>query len=137
MSDDPVLIRQMVPGDLAYLMATGLRTLWDADPTALPDDLWFTAHRTLIERLLGSKSITALVACAADAPTEILGYVVAEPKECLWLVFVRKSMRRMGLCTRLLNQAQVSSETPMAFSTQDARKWLRNPLKGRQLRSRK
>jgi len=137
MSDDPVLVRQMVPGDLAYIMATGLRTLRDADPTALPDDLWFNAHRALIERLLGSSKVTALVACAADAPTEILGYVIAEAKECLWLVFVRKSMRRMGLATRLLQQAQVTATTPLAFSSQDARKYLRNPLKGRALRSRK
>ena len=48
----------MVPGDLAYVFATWLRDLRDADPSGLPDDLWFPPHRAFIERLLADKALT-------------------------------------------------------------------------------
>lgn len=128
----------MVPGDLAYVFSTWLRDLRDADPSGLPDDLWFPAHRAFVERLLGEKSTLALVASAADAPTEILGYVVARVApsgaESLEWIHVRKPLRGKGLAKRLLVAAAVSETTPARWSTPSSRQRLRNPNRSRQLR---
>lgn len=134
MTDDPIKIRQVVAGDLPYVFSTWLRDLRDADGGPLPDDLFFQAHRVLIERLLGDPTVVALVACAADAPNEIWGYVVAEPKETLWWVQTRKASRGRGLAKMLLTAAQVPPGTPAAWSTPDSRDRLQNPPRGRRIR---
>lgn len=116
----------MVPSDLPYVFSTWLRDLRDADPSGLPDDLWFPAHRALIERTLADRSVVALVAAASDAPTEILGYVVAEPGEVLEWIHVRKPLRRKGLAKRLLSQVTPPQDAiPARWITPDARKYLR------------
>lgn len=134
---DPVTIRQVVAGDLPYIFSTLLRDLRDADGGPLPDDLWFATHRAFIERLLADPAVTALVACASDAPDEILGYIVAEPGEVLWYVQTRKPLRKQGLAKRLLVAAQVPPGTPAAWSTPLARQRLQNPPRGRQIRARR
>lgn len=133
---DPVLIRELGPGDLAYVFATWLRDLRDADGGPLADDEWYPAHRAHIERVLGNKNTVALVAAAADKPEEILGYVVAEPNEVLWWVTVRKPLRERGLAKRLLTAAQCPPGTPAAWSTASSRQRLQNPPRGRKIRSR-
>lgn len=134
MTDDPIKIRQVVAGDLPYIFSTWLRDLRDADGGPLPDDLFFQAHRTLLERLLADPDVTALVACAADDPNEIWGYVVAEPKETLWWVQTRKASRKRGLAKMLLQAADVPPGTPAAWSTPLSRERLLNPPRGRRIR---
>jgi hypothetical protein len=134
---DPVLIRNLAPGDVNFLFATWLRDLRDADASALPDDLWFAAHRSYIERQFADPKVKVLVACAADQPNEILGYIVAEPSEVLQWVFVRKGpLRGQGLAKRLLEAAKVPPGTPAAWMTPLGRQRLQNPRRSRQLRSR-
>ena len=135
---EPVKIRNVVAGDLPYLYATGLRTWRGLDNSALPDDLWFAAHREVLNRLLGSSKTEVLIACSSDLPNEILGYIIAEPaldnsEGALWLTYVRKSLRRMGLCRQLMEAAGVSQKTPSAWAVRDV--GLRNPMRSRQLRS--
>lgn len=133
---DPIKIRQVVPGDLPYILSTWLRDLRDADGGPLPDDLFFKAHRALIEKVLADPSTVALVACAADEPSEIWGYVVAEPNEVLWWVQTRKALRGRGLAKRLLTEARVPPGTAAAWSTPSSRDRLQNPPRGRKIRRR-
>jgi GNAT superfamily N-acetyltransferase len=133
-SQDPVKLRQVVPGDLPYIYSTWLRDLRDADGGPLPDDLFFAAHRGFIDQLLADPRVTALVACAADAPSEILGYVVAEPGEVLLWVQVKKPLRGQGLAKRLLEAAKAPPGTPAAWSTPLSRDRLQNPPRGRRVR---
>lgn len=128
----------MVPGDEPYIMSTWLRDLHSADPSGLPDDLWFQAHRAFIERLFRDRSVAIVIACAADEPTEILGYVVAEPGEVLEWIHVRKQLRgkRPSLAKRLLIAVQSPLTTPMVsrWSTADAKRALRVQPQSRKLR---
>jgi GNAT superfamily N-acetyltransferase len=135
-SSDPVKIRNVVSGDLPYIYSTWLRDLRDADGGPLPDDLFFQAHRALIDRLLSDESVVALIACAADAPDEILGYVVAEPGEVLWWVQTKKPLRGQGLAKRLLQAAGIPAGAPAAWQTPAARDRLKNPSRGRRIRRR-
>lgn len=136
-SADPVIVRQAVAGDLGFIFSTLLRDLRDSDPSALPDDLWFPAHRAYVERLLADQGVTVLVAAAADKPTEILGYILAEPGEVLHWVMVRKGpLREKGLAKRLLTEANCPPGTPAAWATRFSRARLQNPCRSRQIRRR-
>lgn len=115
-------------------MSTWLRDLRDADPSPLPDDLFFPAQRALITRLLASPLVRCTIAAAADRPDEILGYVVAIPQEILVWVHVRKPLRRRGLAKLLLRAVECPEGTPAAFSTVPAKLYLRNPPRGRSAR---
>lgn len=138
-NDDPVLIREFNPlirGEESFVYSTWLRALRDADPSGLPDDLWFDAHREHIASVLLNPKTTALVAAAADAPEEILGYVVAIPDEVLEWVTVKKRFRGMGLARRLLLAAKVSPDLPARWRTRDSGR-LSNPWRPRELRTKR
>jgi GNAT superfamily N-acetyltransferase len=132
--DEAVIMRPFAPSDEAYIMSTWLRDLRDADPSPLPDDLFFPAQRALITRLLASPAVSVTVAAAADRPDEILGYSVAMPGELLIWLQVRKPLRRKGLARLLLQAAQCPPGTPAAYSTVHAKMYLRNPPRGRSAR---
>lgn len=134
---DPVVIRNFNPavkGEQEFLLSTWLRDLHDADPSGLPDELWFGAHRQYIRDLLADPEIVVLVAAASDEPTEILGYVVARPREVLEWIHVKRPLRGRGLARRLLEAALCPPGTPARWRTPLARDRLRNPCRGRQLR---
>lgn len=133
-AEEAVLLREFSPGDLAYMMSTWLRDLRDADPSPIPDDLYFPAVRQLIERLLGDPRVRCTIAAAADVPDEILGYVVAIPKELVIWTHVRKGLRGRGLAKLLLQSADCPPGTPAAWSTALGKIRLRNPPRGRQFR---
>jgi GNAT superfamily N-acetyltransferase len=135
-TDDAILLREFAPGDLAYLMSTWLRDLRDADPSPLPDDLYFPAVRALVERLLGDPTVRCTIAAAADMPNEILGYVVAIPKELVIWTHVRKGLRGRGLAKLLLQSMDCPPGTPAAWSTALSKIRLRNPPRGRLFRGR-
>lgn len=133
---DGTLIRPALPGDLNYIMSTALRDMRDADGTALPDALWYPAHRQYLEDTLADHEVVCLVLCAEDDPNEILGYVVARPEqELVWLHVRKGPLRERGLARRLMTEARVL-DAPAAWMTPLGRKRLRNPWRGRQLRRR-
>lgn len=135
-AEEAVLLRAFSPGDLAYIMSTWLRDLRDADPSPLPDDLYFPAVRALIERLFADHTVRCTIAAAADAPDEILGYVVAIPKELVIWTHVRKGLRGRGLAKLLLQSADCPPGTPAAWGTALGKIRLRNPPRGRTVRGR-
>lgn len=135
-ADDAVLLRAFAPGDLAYVMSTWLRDLRDADPSPMPDDLYFPAVRALIERLLSDPQVRCTIAAASDKPDEILGYVLAIPKELVLWTHVRKGLRGRGLAKLLLQSVDCPPGTPAAWSTALGKIRLRNPPRGRALRTR-
>ena len=133
---DGIKFRNYVPGDHAYIMANMLRELRDADPNAVPSDLWFPMYRELIEkRLLVDPAIDCIIACAEDKPSEIEGFILAEKGQLLWFVFVRKGLRQSGIARELMRQLNLSRETPAALTTPDLRRFLKNPCRGKQVRS--
>lgn len=134
-ADDAVLLRAFAPGDLAYVMSTWLRDLRDADPSPMPDDLYFPAVRALIERLLSDPQVRCTIAAASDKPDEILGYVLAIPKELVLWTHVRKGLRGRGLAKLLLQSVDCPPGTPAAWSTALGKIRLRNPPRGRLLRT--
>jgi hypothetical protein len=137
LNDDAVKLREFAPGDLAFIFSTWLRDLRDADPGPMPDDLWFPAHRSLLERIMAKPEVRVLMAVAADRPDEILGYVVAEPSEVVYWTFVRKGpLRGKGLAKMLLEAVSCPPSTPGAWTTALSKIRLRLPGRGRLVRPR-
>jgi ribosomal protein S18 acetylase RimI-like enzyme len=133
---DGTRIRNALPGDLNYLFATTLRDMRDADGSALPDHLWYPAHRAYLEESLADPAVACLVLCAEDDPNEILGFVIARPgEEMLWLHVRKGPLRGRGLGRRLMTEARVL-DAPAAWMTPLGRRRLRNPWRGRKLRRR-
>ena len=134
-TDEAVILREYAPGDEAYLMSTWLRDLRDADPSPMPDDLYFDAQRALIKRLLASPQVRCTIAAASDAPNEIFGYVLAIPQELLIWTHVRKQLRRRGLAKLMLQSADCPPGTPAAWATVHSKLRLQNPPRGRTVRA--
>lgn len=136
MLESEVLIRPYNPsisGEEGYVLGTWLHDLRDADPSGLPDDYWFPAHRRYAEHVLGDPAAVALVAVPSDGSPDILGYAVALPESLEW-VHVRKPFRKRGLANLLLRRAGVLPTLPARWMTPLGRQYLENPLRGRQLR---
>lgn len=133
---DGTQIRPALPGDLNYLFANTLRDMRDADGTALPDDLWYPAHRAYLEGVLADPAVTCLVLCAEDDRNEILGYVIGrQDEELIWCHIRKGPLRGRGLAKRLMAEARLL-DSPAAWMTAAGRKRLRNPWRGRRLRRR-
>lgn len=134
-STEVVTLRSAEPSDMNFVFATWLREARHADGSCLPDDIWFPAYRELVNRVLADPKVVVLIVHPTDAPNEILGYVVAEPREVLWQIYVKPKFRRHGLAKMLLSSAQAETAVA-AWSTADAKLYLRNLRRPRQLRSR-
>lgn len=133
MAIDGVMVRTVVPADLNYIYSTWLRDLRDSDPSPLPDELWFPAHRAHAEALLSDPRTIALVAAASDDPREILAYIVAD-EDAIWWLNVRKGpLRGKGLAKLLMDETKTHN-TPLAWATRDSRVRLTNPCRSRQIR---
>jgi hypothetical protein len=133
-TNDVVGIRDALPTDMSFIFSTWLRDLRHADGSCLPDDIWFPAHRELVNRVLSDPQVKVLIVHPTDAPNEILGYVVAEPNEVLWWVSIKPKFReKHGLCQLLLKSAQ-AERALAAFTTPDGKLKLKNQRRPRQLR---
>ena len=106
--DEAVLIRPMRSEDEAFIFATWLqatrRSTYEA--RRIRDAVFFPRRHDLYERIL--RRSTVLVACLAEDQDTILGYVVAESDRSppvLHFVFVKMTMRRFGIATRLIASA--------------------------------
>lgn len=130
------VVRAARPTDANFIFSTWLRDLRKADGGPLPDDLWFPAHRELINRVLGDTQTVCLVVCPSDEPDEILGYIVAEPNEVLWWVYLKPRYRSKHRLLQLLLKEAKAESAMAAFSTPDAKAKLRNPRRPRLVRPR-
>jgi hypothetical protein len=124
----PVVLRPVGGGDLNFIYRTWLSDLRAEDYSALPDDLWYPAHREAITRVLEDESTTALVLCPSDDYSEILGYVVARAGQVLHWVFLRKELRgkKTGL-VRMMLEGLVPQGTPAAWRMRSGRSLLNPP----------
>lgn len=130
-----VAIREAMPGDMNFIYATWLRDLRHSDGSPLPDDLFFPAWRELVTRVLSDEKVSVLVVHPTDAPSEILGYIVAEQNEVLWNLYVKPKFRGHKLAKRLLQAAKAEGAVA-AWTTPAAKLRLKNRRRPRQLRSR-
>jgi hypothetical protein len=109
---DLITVRDYVPGDHSFVMATWLRGLYYGDSwfSAIPKSIFMANYHAALERLLSGPS-RVRIACLKDSPDVILGYVVTrkmaigtEVIDVLDWVFVKAAWRRIGIAKLLVPQ---------------------------------
>jgi hypothetical protein len=135
MSTELVVLRPVVAGDLNYIYRNWLADLRAEDQGALPDDLWYPAHREAITRILADSAVVAVAAVLPDDVNEILGFAVAQPGEVLHWVHLRREFRgrKSGLVGRMLAAVGATPGTPAAWRMRSGRA-LQNPPRPRSVR---
>lgn len=90
--------------DFSFVFATWLRSYKHSSHFAkrIPDRTFYVRHHAVIERIL-ARGAELLVACPADAPETILGYLVREGAT-LHFLYVKGPFRRMGVAKALVGE---------------------------------
>ena len=131
----PVTYRAATAGELPFVFHSWLRSFQGTHYAGpLPDDLYYEAYHTAIERLLARPGVRVL--CAVDAGAEpgeraLFGYLVIEPattgqpfQAVVHYAYVKEPFRRNGVFKSLLTAAGVKPTGPLAYT-------FRTPIAGR------
>lgn len=100
--DSIISIRQAIPEDLNFVMATWLRGLYYGNPwfKEIKKDNFMAKYHDIITKVLSKETTRVKVAALIDDQNIILGYSVQEPALLHW-IFVKEAWRRMGIAKRL------------------------------------
>jgi len=105
-----VVVRPMVEGDRAFVLATWLNSYRHGAPATrkLSTDLFYRHHHPLAEAALTRATVS--VAVLPDTPDVILGYLVAEGRSTVHFAYVKKAFRRMRVLTQLLEESTLPTD---------------------------
>ncbi len=100
---DLIAVRDFLPGDKSFILATWLRGLRYGNDwfLAIDSSSYFTTYHRVLEQLLSSPNSTIKVACLKDDTDVILGYSVYKRDRLDWL-FVKKAWRGIGIAKQLV-----------------------------------
>lgn len=96
-------IRDYLPGDRNFILATWLRGLYYGDSwfREIPKDIFMDNYHRALEGILASKAVSVRVACLKDDPEVILGYAIVSSGALHWL-FVKSAWRGIGIAKSLV-----------------------------------
>lgn len=98
--DELVTIRDMLPEDKNFILATWLRGTFYGESvySNMPKSLFMDKYHKVLEFLLTNPNTKVRVACLKDDADVILGYsVFTKDSNTLHWVFVKKSWRGIGI----------------------------------------
>lgn len=104
----PLVLRRPVLDDVPFLTNSWLRSYRDSGAAIrhVPNDVYHLLHHRIIERLWRDEQVTWLVACYPQDTSFIYGWLCGENTDAgpvLHYVYVRRSMRKFGVATHLVN----------------------------------
>jgi GNAT superfamily N-acetyltransferase len=95
-----IYIRDYVPGDKNFVMATFLRGLYYGESwfSSIPKDIFMGNYKIIAEAMLNNPNNMVKVACLREDPDVILGYsLLSTDFSTVGWVFVKTSWRRQGI----------------------------------------
>jgi hypothetical protein len=96
-----IAIRPAEPGDTAFVIATWLHHYKDESYFAkrIKHSIFFRWHHDIVERILARPGTNVAIACSAQDPEVVFGFLVYEQgeKPTLHFAFVKEELRRMGI----------------------------------------
>lgn len=105
---DLISIRDSLPNDRNFILATWLRGLYYGDTwfKEIPKAIFFENYHNVVERILTRPGTIIKIACLKDDPDVILGYCVSrvfngDINVVDW-AFVKSAWRNIGIAKRLL-----------------------------------
>lgn len=100
-----IYIRDYVPGDKNFVMATFLRGLYYGESwfTCIPKDIFMINYKNIAEIMVENPKNIIKVACLKEDPDVILGYSLlsADYMTVHW-IFVKSSWRKQGIGRALM-----------------------------------
>ncbi len=101
----PIAVRQGRVSDVPFLCSSYVRSLLNQRPWSGIDRNWGAASAALLAaRILARGEV--LVACAADDPDQIYGWVACDQiSRVMYYMYVKAAFRRAGVGTTLLRAA--------------------------------
>lgn len=105
-----VTVRSGLPADHSFILATWLRSYRHGSHHALrlTDGVFFANHHPIVEAIVARADV--LVAGLQDDPGVIIGYLVAEGRNCLHFAYTKKEFRRMRVFSQLLEECHLPSD---------------------------
>lgn len=105
---DLVSIRDVLPGDKNFILATWLRGLRYGNDwfEAIDTEAYYKVYHAVIETLLSLPTTLVRVACLKDDAEVILGYCISSGVRLDW-VFVKGAWRGIGIA-KILVPAEIS-----------------------------
>lgn len=110
------LIRDAVPGDLAFIYNSWLLSYRDDSILALDTSrtIFFDQYSLVVDNLLETSNV--LVACKQDEENVIFGYLVYEGKVAHY-AFVKEAFRELGIAQSLVAEAFGEGELSQLICT--------------------
>lgn len=99
-----IAYRPATAEDEAFIYATWLRAQYYGTPfyRAMKASSFYQFYTPFVKIVLSSPDTVVQVACLADSPETILGYVVYSHQDVLHGVYVKMAWRRQGIAKTLL-----------------------------------
>lgn len=100
--DSLIQIRDAVPGDMAFVLATWLRGLKFGNSwyKLINTEIYYDFYHKVLENLLLRPKVIIKIACLKEDPQIILGYSVYDDSKLHW-VYVKKAWREIGIAKSL------------------------------------
>jgi GNAT superfamily N-acetyltransferase len=102
---DLVAIRDAVPSDKNFILATWLRGLRYGNDWfgAVDSDTYYKIYHSILEMVINDPTVTVKVACLREDADVVLGYSVSKGPRLDW-IFVKKAWRKIGIGKSLVPQ---------------------------------
>lgn len=103
-------VRDSVPADTSFIMATFLRGLYYGDSwfSLIPKAIFMENYKKIAESLLQSPKVVVKIACLKEDPNVILGYsILSADSQVVHWTFVKSAWRKQGIAKALVPQYPV------------------------------
>lgn len=100
-----VTIRDGIPSDKPFIMATMLRGLYYGDSwfSQIHQKSYFDNYKLVLEALLNKPNTIVKIACRIDDPDLIVGYsILTDSYDTVHWVYVKQKWRKQGIAKALL-----------------------------------
>ncbi len=124
MTDELYRYRLAGADDLPFIMRSWLESYGRGSPhtVLIPKPMFFAGHRKVVEALLRDPSCQTWVACDAEDPSILLGFISGEPPTHAHYVYVKRAFRRQGIARGLADALGLRGEILASHWTYDAQR---------------
>lgn len=123
MDSNNIVIRPGIPDDFNFVISTWLKCYRHSSTFTkhVKSTIFFLWHQRVIKRILSRPQTKVLVACEANDPSLILGYLVCESQDVsvLHFIYVKKAFRKFGIGKELFQVSQSPSDSEFTHHTFD------------------
>lgn len=117
-----ISLRSLQPNDINFLYSTFLRGAYYGNDfyKKIDKQAFFEHYERVLAHMLAKPSLNVVIACLADEPDIILGWVAYEGKTLHW-AYTKDAWRRRGIANKMLISCNISTVTHLTKIGEDIR----------------